>query len=445
MAKQLTVASVEKIKPDPARRLEIPDGLLPGLYLVVQPSGRKSWAVRYRYAGEPCKLTLDGFVGLQEAREEARKALADIQKGPSNPAREKKAGRKLARERGEADHDRFDAVARVFLERYAKPKNRSWLETARLLGLRPDRAKPEEAENPKSFVAIKDGLAERWGDRRIEDIARRDVIEALDEAVDRGSPIVANRMLAALRKLFGWATDRGILSANPATGVKAPSPELHRDRVLSDDELRAVWMAAEEIGWPFGRIVQLLILTDQRRDEVGEVRWSEVDFAHEVWTLPRERIKTDAVHEVPLSSLALAHLAAYPRVKGRTGYVFSLTGERPVSGFSKAKERLDRLALAALRRRAGERGARPDEVTLAPWRLHDIRRTVASGMARLGINLPVIEKVLNHTSGTFAGVVGVYQRHSFADEKRKALEAWGGFVERLVAEEPAGKVVALRV
>ena len=221
---------------------------------------------------------------------------------------------------------------------------------------------------------------------------------------------------------------------------QSPSPELHRDRVLSDDELRAVWMAAEEIGWPFGRIVQLLILTGQRRDEVGEMRWSEVDFAHEVWTMPRERIKTDAAHDVPLSSLALAHLASYPRVKGRAGYVFSLTGERPVSGFSKAKERLDRLALAALRRRAGERGARPEEITLAPWRLHDIRRTVASGMARRGINLPVIEKVLNHTSGTFAGVVGVYQRHSFADEKRKALETWGNFVQRLVGDETAGNV-----
>jgi integrase len=208
--------------------------------------------------------------------------------------------------------------------------------------------------------------------------------------------------------------------------------------VLTDDELRAVWTAAEAIGWPFGRIVQGLILTGQRRDEVGEARWGEIDLAGRLWVLPRERAKNDAAHAVPLSPAAVALLEGCPRVKGRAGFVFSLNGERPFSGWSKAKERLDTLALAELRKRAEKRGGNPEEIALPSWRLHDLRRTVASGMARLGVNLPVIEKVLNHTSGSFGGVVGVYQRHSFAEEKRAALEAWGGFVERLVVKESAG-------
>jgi integrase len=195
-----------------------------------------------------------------------------------------------------------------------------------------------------------------------------------------------------------------------------------RDRVLSDDELRLVWKAAEGMGWPFGPMVQLLVLTGQRRSEVAGMEWQEVDLEKATWVIPSHRTKNAEAHLVPLSPPAVAILASLPRVGD---YVFTTTGRTPVSGFSRAKAALDGRA------------------EIAPWRLHDVRRTVASGMARLGVNLPVIEKVLNHTSGSFAGIVGVYQRHSFADEKRRALEVWGRFVEELVSDEPAGNVVAL--
>ena len=165
-----------------------------------------------------------------------------------------------------------------------------------------------------------------------------------------------------------------------------------RDRVLDDDELRLVWQAADKIGWPFGPLIQLLTLTGQRRDEVGQMQWSEINIKKQLWTLPRERVKTDQPHEVPLSTAAIGILKSLPRSRG---FVFSTNGRTPASGFSKAKRRIDALLP-------------PD---MAPWRLHDLRRTVASGMARLNINLPVIEKVLAHSSGSFAGIVGVYQRH----------------------------------
>jgi integrase len=180
-----------------------------------------------------------------------------------------------------------------------------------------------------------------------------------------------------------------------------------------------VWRAAEKISGPFGALVELLALTGQRRDEVAGMRWHELDLEGRLWTLPRGRVKNDQGHEVPLSAAAVAILKSLPRIAD-SPFVFTTNGTAPSSGYSKGKRRLDELL--------------PRE--MAPWRLHDLRRTVASGMARLGINLPVIEKVLNHGSGSFAGIVSVYQKHSFADEKRAALDAWGQHVERLVSGKP---------
>lgn len=418
MSERLTAAAVAKIKPDPNQRREIPDGLLTGLYLVVQPSGSKSWAVRYRHGGKPRKHTLGSYPALElaDARQAARKALLSVQKG-TDPAQEK-------RRKAETD-DTFGGAARKWIERAQKPHNRSWKETARLLGLVPDKTKPEAAADPKSFIAKKGGLVAKWGDRKLSDIRKADIIAVLDDIVDRGAPIAANRTLAALRTLFGWSVGRDLMETSPCVGVKPPAAETSRDRVLTDDELVRVWKAAAESGWPFGSIVQLLALTGQRRDEVAEMEWAEVDRERKLWTLPRGRVKNDNGHEVPLSDAAIEILEAAPRVKG-CQFVFSTNGKTPVSGFAKAKDRLD------------------EKSAVTGWRLHDLRRTVASGMARLGINLPVIEKIMNHSSGSFAGIVGVYQRHEYADEKRAALDAWARFVMSLVEDKPADNVVALR-
>lgn len=449
MAKAITGAALTKFKADPDKRLEIPDGVVTGLYFVIQPTGRKSWAVRYRHYGKPRKMMLGNYLAGDDAKKagaelvrfrgEAATILERVRQG-EDPAAEKQIAKKTANDDDAADRSRLDNVAKLFLARYAKPKNRSWKETARQLGLAPDKAKPEDADDPKTFVALEGGVVDKWGHRPISTITRAEVIGLLDDIVDRGAPIMANRVLAALRKMFNWSIARGLLEASPCEKVKPPAAEKSRDRVLSDDELRALWLASDALGWPFGRLFQMLALTGQRREEVGAMKWREV--SGDMWTLPRDRVKTDKAHEVPLSPAAVALLDGLPRVEG-AGYVFTTTGAKPVSGFSKAKDMLDEKMLAILKKQAEEAGADPQEIELQPWRLHDIRRTVASGMARLGISLAVIEKILNHTSGSFGGIVGVYQRHEFADEKRRALEAWANFIDRLTAEKPAENVIAM--
>jgi integrase len=324
-----------------------------------------------------------------------------------------KTGGDPARDRRTESADMFESVARQFLERYARPKNRSWKETARLLGLipRPDSA---DKDDPAAFAVRRGSAVDRWGSRKISEIRREDILSLLDHLVDGGAPVGANRVLAAIRKLFNWAAGRSMLPANPCERIQRPTDEVSRDRVLNDDELRLVWRAAGERGWPFGPIVQLLILTGQRRDEVAGMAWSELNLKGATWHLPRGRVKNDNGHDVPLSAPALAIIGQVQKVAG-VDLLFSTTGKTAVSGFSKEKKAI------------------VEQVVFDDWWLHDLRRTMASGMARLGVSLPVIEKILNHSSGSFRGVVGVYQRHSYANEKRAALDLWGAHVARLVS------------
>ncbi len=419
MSGVLTTAAVERVKPHPARRLEIPDGGLPAFYLVVQPSGAKSWAVRYRHGGKPKKLTIGAYpaIDLKRARDLARTALTRVATG-EDPGQEKKDRRLVEADTVRAERDLVRNAVTTFIDRYAKANTResSWRETKRLLD---------------------NDVVPAWGDRPLQDIKRRDVVELLDKIVDRGAPIIANRVLAAARRMFGWFLERGVIETNPCAGVKAPSAERSRDRVLSDDELRLVWRASGGLGQPFGPMVRLLVLTGQRLGEVSEMSDREVDLSGKLWTIARDRAKNDVAHQVPLSDAALAVLASVARVKGERELVFSTNGRTAVSGYSKAKDRLDAEMLRLAREDDPEASETPH------WTFHDLRRTVATGMARLGINLPVIEKVLNHVSGSFGGIVSVYQRHSFADEKRAALAAWGRFVTALVDEEPASNVVQL--
>lgn len=412
MARNLTVKSVDGAKPGDTRR-EVPDGLLPGLYLVVQPSGAKSWAVRYRHAGKPRKLTLGTVAALPlaDARTAARAALTAAAAG-NDPA----AAKRTARDPATLHRNAFETVARLFIQRHAKARNRSWKETARLLGLREDEA---------GALVVFGGVAKQWGARRVQDITRRDVIEALDAVVDRGSPIAANRTLAALRKLFNWSIERGILEANPAAIVKPPAPAKSRDRVLTDDELIAVWRAADGLGWPFGPAIKLLALTGARREEIGALRWSEIDTDEAVIRLGADRSKTGEPRTIPLSASALEIIEALPRIN-RSDLVFTTTGATPVSGWSKAKRTID------------------EGSGVTDWRIHDLRRTIATGLQRLAQRLEVIEAVLGHTSGSRAGIVGAYQRHAFEPEKRTALDAWARHVGALLDSESAGNVRELR-
>jgi len=391
---KLTVKEVEAEKPADDRK-EVPDAYLPGLYLIVQPSGKKSWAVRYRHGGASRKHTLGPYplLDLKAAREAGREALRAAAEG-RDPAREKKQ-----------TADSVGSAVAQFIERHVKRNYRPvpLKEAERLLRLH---------------------VLENWGDRKIGEVTRADVRNMLDRIVESGSPIAANRVHSIVRKLFNWCVEQELVTASPCASMKPPAAETSRDRVLSDDELRHVWKAADQLGAPFGSIVQLLTLTGQRRGEVAGMEWGEIDLEKGLWSLPRERVKNDRRHEVPLSPQAIAILKGLPRISDR--YVFSLNGTSPINGFGKNKDRLEDLI--------------PD---MPEWVIHDLRRTVASGMARLGVSLSVIEKVLNHVSGSFAGIVGVYQRHEFAEEKRTALEKWADHVGRLVSGKSA-KVVELR-
>jgi integrase len=281
---------------------------------------------------------------------------------------------------------------------------------------------------------LKRNVVERWPGKRLREITKPMVHAMLDAIADRGSPIAANRVLAQLKVMCKWAVGRGIISASPCEGVAAPSSERGRarERVLSDDELRIVWRAADSIGWPFGPIVKLLLLTGARRDEVAQMEWRELDLERALWTLPASRSKNRREHTIPLSDMAIEVLRSLPRIE-RSGFVFTTNARTPVSGFSKAKPALDR-AMAELA------GAPP----IPGWVLHDLRRTVATNLQRLGVRLEVTEAVLNHISGSRAGIVGVYQKHDYATEKRQSLEAWAWRVEAIVSGEAPSNVVELK-
>jgi integrase len=400
---RLTAKTVENAKPR-AARVEVPDSGCRGLYLIVQPSGRKAWAVRYRFQGKPRKLTLNGVGSLAAARKAATDALHELELG-NDPA-SLKFDAKAAEEKAAALRagDTVDNLASQFIERYAKKQTRenSWRMTQRI------------------FDRI---VLPAWRGRIIHDIKRRDVIDLVEGVAER-TPILANRVHAALSKFFNWLASRDVIVASPCAGVARPSKEQPRDRILNDEEIKAVWTACDAIGGQGGACVKMMLITGQRRGEVAGMRRGEIEG--DMWTLPPERTKNGQKHLVPLSRQAMAIIKSMPQIVGDVDYVFPGSGNRRLAGFSHIKDRID--ARTKFK---------------APWTIHDLRRTVASGMARIGITLPVIERVLNHAGGSFAGIVGVYQRHDYAAERRQALETWGTFVADLVSNRPPRNVVSL--
>jgi integrase len=371
MKSRLTDAVVKRTKPPTEGQVDIFDSGYPGLALRVSYGGRKTWSMFYRQHGRPRRLALGIYpvMSLAEARETWRRVRREVQSG-------------RAPERALAGPTSFAAIAAEWLER--------------------DQAKNRSAKEAKRI--IDKYVLPRWATVGFADVTRRDVRELIDGIVDRGTPAMARRVHARLHRLFAWAVGRDIIMMNPMTGLPRPGVDVHRDRVLTDTELARVWRAAEQMGWPYGQAFQILILTGARREEIGQLRWSEIE-ADQI-RLSGERTKTGKPHMIPLSACAQAILAQMPVIAG-SDYVFTLTGKSPIAEWSKAKRKIDELS----------------DVT--GWRTHDLRRTVATGLQRLGINLQTIEAVLGHTGGSRGGIVGVYQRHSFDAEKREALEAWG--------------------
>jgi integrase len=211
---------------------------------------------------------------------------------------------------------------------------------------------------------------------------------------------------------------------NPCNALKLPAPLVERDRALNDDEILLFWLACNEIGWPFGPLFQLVLLTAQRRDELAQATWSEFDLDSAIWTLPRERTKNDKGHVVQLASAALDILHSLPHI-GSADYVFTTNGERPVSGWGRARERL---AAAIAELNGG--------TNIKPFTLHDLRRSAATGMAGLGVAHHVVDKILNHAAGKISGTAAIYNRHSYSDERGAALEGWARHVVGLTRDPP---------
>jgi integrase len=254
-------------------------------------------------------------------------------------------------------------------------------------------------------------------------------VSGIVDAKAKASPASARQLFLRLRPVFSWAEQRGLIAASPFTGLRAPKTPKARDRVLTGEEIKAFWQAASELGWPFENVLKLLLLTAQRREEVAGMHWFEIDLGTSVWMIAKERCKNGKAHTVDLPAEALPLIKP---MRDEPGLVFTTTNETPVSGFSKAKKRIDR--------RMGELlGGAIDPKTgdivggkFQPWRTHDLRRTAASGMARLGFQPHIIERVLNHVSGAQGGLVGVYQRHDYREERRQALLEWSRHLSEVV-------------
>jgi integrase len=255
-------------------------------------------------------------------------------------------------------------------------------------------------------------------------ITRVDIVSALD-AMPANQVGNRRNVFAVIRRMFRWAISRGDLTFNPVEGMETPPPVKPRDRWLADEELRRIWIAAPETHHCFGPIVRLLIVTGQRREEVCGMDWSEVDRAALLWTLPGERTKNGEPNTVPLNFLAIAELdsRAGTKVWPKRGRIFATSTGAKFTGYAKGKLKLDRLITE---------GGDP----LQPWRLHDLRRTLATGMQRLGVRFEVTEALMNHVSGSRAGVAGIYQRHDWKPEKRAALDAWSEHLVAVLEKDP---------
>ena len=257
---------------------------------------------------------------------------------------------------------------------------------------------------------------------RLAEIDRRTVAQRLGEIETASGPVARNRVRSSLSAFFAWAVTEGLLDTNPVVGTAKLDEGGSREGTLTREELAELWVALDAEPNPqFADILRLLILTGQRREEVGSLRWSEVELDRGLIVLPPERTKNSRQHEVPLSRQALAILSRQPRRKGRD-FIFGI-GEAGFSGWSDCKARLDQVLLARRKAKA-----------MPEWRLHDLRRSAATQMAELGIQPHIIEAVLNHVSGHKGGVAGVYNRATYAEPMREALQRWADWLDQITAK-----------
>ena len=399
---RFTDRGVISLKPQ-RERFEVWEDGRTGLGLRISPAGRKSWLYMYRYGGKARRMTLGTYptMGLADARlahAEAKKQLAaGIDPG----------AQLLEKRRAERDAETVADLAREYLEKWAWPRKRSAAEDERILN--------------KDVLPV-------WGTRKAKSITRRDVIVLLDDIVDRGAPISANRTLAVVRRMFNFAIERDILDATPCARIKAPAKENQRDRVLTANEITAFWHGLENA--PMTDAVRMVLrfqlVTAQRKGEIVKARWTEFDAEERVWEIPAERSKNGMAHRVPISPLCTELLEMIRAEAGDTEWLFpSRRTGRPITD-----EAVNHALLKSL-----------DVIGVEHLTPHDLRRTAVSHMTSMGISRLTVSKVLNHAEN---GVTAVYDRHSYDAEKRQALEAWGARLKDIISGETVpGNVVTL--
>lgn len=421
MAKiKITKSSVDAAQPKVCDTVFWDDRLV-GFGLKVTPTGKKVFIYRYRAAlshkPHPTTFTIGryGNITAEAARKYAEALAGRVAEG-GDPQAEQKLARKVAEELANSNEElAFDRKVAQWLDHYEHEKGR----------------RPSSVAQAR--LVVRRYLAPVLKDRPLTDIGRTEIQSILD-SISNNKKATKRSVFAYASVFFSWAAARGDIPRNPLTEMVKPEPTLARDRVLIDEELLDVWKATAHLPNVFGAFYRLLILTGQRREEVATLRWQDLDRATQTWLIPRERAKNGVAHVVPLSASALTELnllAGSSEKWPQYGYVLTTTGKAPISGFSKAKRTLDAKI-------ARERGT-----GLPEWRAHDIRRTLATGLQRLGVRFEVTEAVLNHVSGAKSGVAGIYQRHDWAEEKRAALKAWASHIERLQNANRQSNIIRL--
>jgi integrase len=407
MRKRLTDRFLQSVSPPASGRAVYIDTEAPGLEFRVSPEDRrqlvrKAWSIRYQPKGGTRKRATYGAypaIPLAEARARAKEIAAASARGIDLPEQEKRhrEEKRKAAKRPQTVGDLLDQ----YVERYCKPNQRKWQLVERMF-----------ATHVKPAI----------GGRPLMELRRADLVELLDDLQnEKGLRAQVNRVRSQVVAALNWAVEHEYLDANPAAAVKRRKIEGSRERVLSDDELRAIWRAADALSEPSRSLVMAWILTGQRRDEVRCMTWSEIDLARALWTLPAARNKGKRDHEIPLAP-AMVALLGDRRRPGKP--VFTSDGRKPYAGQKRLKTILDR------------------ESGVTGWTLHDVRRTVSTGLAALHVPQDTIDRVLNHAKGSLAGT---YNRHQYLGEKRRALEAWAERVAFIVGDgREAQNVVELR-
>jgi integrase len=363
------------------------DDDIAGFGLRVRETGGRSFVFQYFHTGRVRRITLGKYPKLSAS------AARELVAGVGGLAATLATGKDPAASKAAHGADTVATIVALYLAAQAK------------------RLKPRSLEGVERHLRTH---AKPLHDLTVDKVTRRDVADLLTSVAASSGPVMANRLRSSLVAMFGWAMRAGRAETNPAAFTNK-EPEKARSRVLSDAELAKVWAALPE--GDFATIVKLLMLTGQRREEIGSLAWSEIDVKRNTITLPPERVKNNRQHVIPMSQPVRALIEGVRKTPGRD-FVFGI-GDGGFSGWSRCKERLD------------------VAVGMTDWTLHDIRRSVATGMADLGIQPHIIEATLNHVTGHKAGVAGVYNRSNYSDAVRDALALWGQHVTKIVGKQRA--------